>query len=535
MVPRIHRRGSSFKGACGYILHDPGKSSSERVAWIMTQHLHSHPDDAWFEMFDTYRNRSALKANAGIDPRGRDNRTPVLHYTLSWHADDNPDPEHMRAMALASLKALGLSEHEALISAHSDKEHHHVHVVANTVHPYSGRTAPLKFSKLEFSKWAEAYEIEHGIHCVERIKNNERRREIARERETERLTADFALAAGKPPPEKKPFEPVKDASPNRRQWFERKDVIDKMKALRAALDHDQKIERGVTWTRQRQERDQLDKTTKAALDNARAHVKDQLKGQWRDLYREQKRETRDLSRVVTHPLERAVYVFQNRERLGDRDKPLSIRRMIPLIVSRRKLTDRVLQIHDRDRRALARVEKHATKKHTEKIWTAHREKFHTLRERQATERSAERSHQGIEQKDISFARAKAELIREQDRLPAGVPKAEIRPKSALIGQAPLKAGVPVAPKPDRPPPAQAKDALMPNAGVTRDIPKAPTVPVPESREAASPPGAPERKREFKKAPSPDAPQPELPPSEPPGKGKKEWRRKNPGRDFDWER
>lgn len=531
MVPRIHRRGSSFKGACGYILHDPGKSSSERVAWIMTQHLHSHPDDAWFEMFDTYRNRSALKANAGIDPRGRDNRTPVLHYTLSWHADDNPDPEHMRAMALASLKALGLSEHEALISAHSDKVHHHVHVVANTVHPYSGRTAPLKFSKLEFSKWAEAYEKEHGIHCEQRIKNNERRRELAREREEERLSADFARAAGKEPPDKKPFEPVKDQSPNRRQWFDRKDVVDKMKALRAALDQDHKTERGVTWARQHQERDHLDKTTKAVLDNARAHVKNQLKGQWRELYQQQKRETRDLSRVVTHPLERAVYVYQNRERLGDRDKPLSIRRMIPLIISRRKLTDRVLQVHDRDRRALARVEKQTTKQHTEKIWTTHREKFHTLRERQATERSAERSHQGIEQKDISFARAKAELIREQDQLAAGIPKAEIRPKSSLIGEAPLKAGVPVAPKPDRPP-AQAKDALMPNAGVTRDIPKAPAM---ESPEAATPPGVPERKREFKKAPARDAPQPELPPSDPPSKGKKEWRRKNPGRDFDWER
>ena len=283
-MPRIHKRGSSFKGACGYILHDPGKESSERVAWVMTQHLHSHPDDAWFEMFDTYRNRTALKANAGIDPRGRDNKTPVLHYTLSWHADDKPVPEHMRDMALASLKALGLSDHEAVISAHNDKEHHHVHVVANTVHPYSGKTAPLKFSKLEFSKWAEAYEKEHGIHCEQRIENNKRRREIAQERVDERLNADFALAAGKPPPEKKPFEPVKDASPNRRQWFERKDVIDKMKALRAALDHDQKIERGVTWTKQRGERDQLDKDTKAALDNARGHIKQQFKGQWRELY-----------------------------------------------------------------------------------------------------------------------------------------------------------------------------------------------------------------------------------------------------------
>ena len=37
-------------------------------------------------------------------------------------------------------------------------------------------TSPMKFTKLELSKWAEAYEKEHGIHCEERIKNNEERR-----------------------------------------------------------------------------------------------------------------------------------------------------------------------------------------------------------------------------------------------------------------------------------------------------------------------------------------------------------------------
>jgi len=40
MIPRLHKRGSSFKGACAYILHDPQKQSSrERVAWVITQHL----------------------------------------------------------------------------------------------------------------------------------------------------------------------------------------------------------------------------------------------------------------------------------------------------------------------------------------------------------------------------------------------------------------------------------------------------------------------------------------------------------------
>ena len=42
-----------------------------------------------------------------------------------------------------------MQDHEALITAHTDKQHMHVHVVVNTVHPETGMTAPMKFTKLE--------------------------------------------------------------------------------------------------------------------------------------------------------------------------------------------------------------------------------------------------------------------------------------------------------------------------------------------------------------------------------------------------
>jgi hypothetical protein len=379
---------------------------------------------------------------------------------LSWAINDNPTPEHMQAVARASLEALGLSEHEALIAGHSDKEHHHVHVVANTVHPYTGKTAPLKFSKLEFSKWAEAYEREHGIHCEQRIKNNKQREEIAKQRASEKILADFAKAIGQEPPVPEPYQPVKDDSPNRRRWFERQEIIDKMKALRAALDQEHKTQRGSTWAKQLKERDQVDRDTRKALDTVRASVKDDFKGKWRDLYQAQKRETRHLSKVATHPLERAVYVFRNRGRLGEREKPLTLRQMIPLILSGRKLIDRVLRAHDRERRALARSEKAITKHHTDRMWQSHRATFHAVRDRQAAERAAEKAHHQLERKDISFMRAKAELVRDQDQVqpeipPAPAPAPKPQPPEADRQPTP-KAEPPAQPKqpePEKPTPA----------------------------------------------------------------------------------
>jgi hypothetical protein len=472
MIPRLHRRGNSFKGALGYVLHDVGKETSERVAWVETRNIFSHPEDAWFEMFDTYRNRAALKKAAGYEARGRDNKTPVLHYTLAWHSTDNPAPDHMKAMALDSLKALGLSEHEAVIACHGDKEHHHVHVVVNTVHPSTGKTAALKFSKLEFSRWAEAYEKEHGIHCEQRIENNERRREIAKTREAEREAAAFALLTGKKPREPGGFVPVNDNSENRRRWFERKEITDKMKALRAALDQDHKAQRSATWSAQLRERDQLDKKTHAKLDSEREAVRKQFKTPWRDLYRAHKRESKDLREHAAHPLERAVFVFRNRARLGDHAKPLTLRRMLPLIVSRRKLRERVEQVQMRERRALARDEKAVTRQKTEQVWQMHRAAFHSLKERQGSVRNAERGHQQKERGDITFARAKGALLRELEGLDALKPKAPVirspgqdqkpatkalSPKDVLMREGP-----------------QAKAPLTPVKRPERDAPKSRT-------------------------------------------------------------
>jgi hypothetical protein len=406
------------------VLHDPNAKTDERVAWIIVQNLHSDPDHAWFEMYETSRNQGQLKANAGLSARGRKNDKPVLHYTLAWHADDKPTPEQMKAAALDSLTVLGLEEHEALIVAHDDKKHPHVHIVANTIHPYTGRTAALKFSKERLSEWAETYEREQGrIRCEERVKNNEqrreireqRKREIREQRKKESLATELLGTAGievKPAP----YVPVKDKSPSRPCWFEKKDVVDRMKRLRAELDLQHKFERGQTWDRQQRERDTLDRDTHAAIDNARAHNKTAFKPQWRTLYKAQKREARFVGTSATHPLERAVFVFKNRQRLGHA-KPLTFRQMAGLIFSTKRLAKAVAKIHERERRELARDEKAASKMLTDRIWAIHRERFHTLRDRQATEREAEHSHQQMARKDITFARAKDHLIHEIENPP----------------------------------------------------------------------------------------------------------------------
>ena len=184
MIPKINGLGRSFAGVAAYCLHDAPEPddrrprTSERVGWADTRNLATfRPERAARLMAATAKAAPDLKRLAGVARGGRKLAKPVLHYSLSWARDETPDKGEMNRAVDESLQALGLEGHEALIVAHEDTLHPHVHVIANRVDPETGKAAKLGNSKLRLSRWAEGYEREQGrIRCEERVKNNARRR-----------------------------------------------------------------------------------------------------------------------------------------------------------------------------------------------------------------------------------------------------------------------------------------------------------------------------------------------------------------------
>ena len=184
MVPKINGLGRSFAGVAAYCLHDAPEpddrspETSERVAWTDTRNLPTiQTERAARLMAATAKAAPDLKRLAGATRGGRKLAKPVLHYSLSWAQDETPDRREMSRAVDGSLEALGLEGHEALIVAHDDTRHPHVHVVANRVDPETGKAAKLGNSKLRLSRWAEGYERDQGrIRVERRVKNNERRR-----------------------------------------------------------------------------------------------------------------------------------------------------------------------------------------------------------------------------------------------------------------------------------------------------------------------------------------------------------------------
>jgi len=411
MIPRIHKRGTSFKTAVAYILHDPQKETSDRVDWASCVNCGAvEPAAAWQPMYDTWNRRTALKREAGVDLRGADNKAPVMHYTLAWAPGDRPTAQEMTAAAIMSLKALGLQDHQAVMAAHNDKDHLHVHIVVNTVHPVTGKTAPLKFPALALREFAREHDRQREAWNAARsaaaekqaIDNSRRFRRNAELREK-------SMAMLRPEPMLEKIRPVPREPHHRRRALEKRDTIMRMRRHRAENDHAHMVEKDALWAVHRNERDELYRRSLEASEIARDYVRGRFKSRWRELYEVQRKEWKHLEYIQDKPLERAVYVFVNSERLGN-GSALTARETAALIASPSKLFNAVERLHTRERGNLAQIEKVETGERLDRAWRTHEASFANMRARQSAERESMRAaHKGENDRTVNYYAAGKEL------------------------------------------------------------------------------------------------------------------------------
>src|SRR5207302_10122101 len=84
---------------------------------------------------------------------------PVYHLTINFDPNDPVTPTEMQAVAGRVLRDLGLAEHQALMVAHQDRAHPHVHVMVNRVHPETG---------VAWERWQDRPRIERTLRELER-------------------------------------------------------------------------------------------------------------------------------------------------------------------------------------------------------------------------------------------------------------------------------------------------------------------------------------------------------------------------------
>ncbi|MBL4642853.1 MAG: relaxase/mobilization nuclease domain-containing protein [Flavobacteriaceae bacterium] len=182
MVPKVTKRGTSFNGALAYYLHDKKqegeteRTTTDRVEWTATRGFYKddlNPETAGRVMAATAMDQGRLKREAGVRNTGQKSKGAVYAYSIAWHPDEagKIDKAEMIKAADESLQAIGAQDRQAIIVAHNDEPHPHVHVIVNLVSQEDGRNLSVHADRNKLSAWGLAYRKERGeehIYCPAR-------------------------------------------------------------------------------------------------------------------------------------------------------------------------------------------------------------------------------------------------------------------------------------------------------------------------------------------------------------------------------
>lgn len=436
MVPNVAGTGTSFKGAALYYLHDKRQEgeaerlTSDRVAWSETRNLSTDdPELAWRIMAATAMDQDRLKAEAGIKATGRKSDASVYAYSIAWHPDEAATlsrAEMVRA-AEESIRALGAQDRQAILIAHRDEPHPHVHVMLNRVSPVDGRMLGTSNDFKKLDAWALAYRRERGEehkYCPARAE-----KDAARRRQRSGEQAEFVRGDKTTPRAMEADYSAAQAANDNSAKRER----DRQKALNQKLAADSKQMHGrhrQEWselsTRYRAKKAEIIARAGDAIERSRESVKELYRPSWRDLYRRQDQERRRFTERETRlggKIENALSAIAHRRELDPENSRGFLSAAMNFLTSGAARTAALEKLHGLQQRELARQQKReldravaAVKKNRSALLDRARAGFGTDRAaligRQGAER--EEARRAWEQRRQETRRAFEAIVRERD-------------------------------------------------------------------------------------------------------------------------
>ncbi len=148
MIAKV-ARGSRFSGLQAYLLGRKEGQGVERVAWVTGRNLGVDEPELAAEV---------MSATWAENPRVE---KPVYHLIVSFAPDEKLGQAAALEVVERTLRDLGLEEHQALIVAHDDTGHQHVHVMLNRVHPETTRAwrTSHDYARIERSLRQQEWEL----------------------------------------------------------------------------------------------------------------------------------------------------------------------------------------------------------------------------------------------------------------------------------------------------------------------------------------------------------------------------------------
>lgn len=161
----VSSSGKSFGALASYLANGRTGEERDRIAWATSRNLPT--DDP--ELAATFMQATASRSDRV--------EKPVYHLALSFDPGDRVDRAAMERVADRVLERLGLKDHQAMIVAHGDRDHPHVHVFVNRVHPETGLAWERWKDQPVIQEVLRGEEIALGLRQVPRSLESHRQRD----------------------------------------------------------------------------------------------------------------------------------------------------------------------------------------------------------------------------------------------------------------------------------------------------------------------------------------------------------------------
>jgi hypothetical protein len=133
VIVRHQRASSSDRGFRQLARYIRGRSAEPRATWFLAANLPGVTTSDDLEL--ACRLVEAVNAQ---NTRAGNNRT--YHLVISLHPEDRSlDMKELRHVVEHLVDTLGFSDHQYIAARHNDKDHEHVHVAINKIHPETFR------------------------------------------------------------------------------------------------------------------------------------------------------------------------------------------------------------------------------------------------------------------------------------------------------------------------------------------------------------------------------------------------------------
>jgi len=116
------------------------KPDPRRVLWVLGHNLPTNDPELAAKYMTATAAQSVRTRNA------------AYHLMIAWHEEERPTVEAMQEVARETMMLAGLGEHQALIMGHGDKQHPHLHILCNRVHPDTGRAWKTSHDYVRFDR-----------------------------------------------------------------------------------------------------------------------------------------------------------------------------------------------------------------------------------------------------------------------------------------------------------------------------------------------------------------------------------------------